>query len=135
MRETRNLVRDVAERGATVFLSSHILAEVEQVCTHVAIMDLGHLVASGSVAQIIGATASVYLEVDDIDKAIEVLGGIAGIERLTRDRASITLADIQRKDLVAALVQGPGVGIETITSRHRLEDAFLRMLAGGGEQK
>jgi ABC-2 type transport system ATP-binding protein len=136
MRETRNLVRDVAERGATVFLSSHILAEVERVCTHVAIMDRGHLVASGSVAQIIGATSTVYLEVDDIDKAIEVLGGIAGIERLTREPPglSITLDEVQRKDVVAALVRA-GVGVETITSRHRLEDAFLRMLAGEGEQK
>jgi ABC-2 type transport system ATP-binding protein len=131
MRETRNLVRDISERGATVFLSSHILAEVEQVCTHVAIMDRGHLVASGSVAQIIGATASVYLEVDDVDKAVRVLGGIAGVERLTREPPglSVTLDGIQRKELVAALVHA-GVGVETITSRHRLEDAFLQMLAG-----
>ena len=134
MRETRNLVRDVADRGATVFLSSHILAEVEQVCTHVAIMDRGHLVASGSVAQIIGATATVYLEVDNVDKAIQLLGNITGVERLTREPPglSITLDGLQRKDLVAALVKA-GVGVETITSRHRLEDAFLQMLADEGE--
>jgi ABC-2 type transport system ATP-binding protein len=136
MRETRNLVRDISERGATVFLSSHILAEVEQVCTHVAIMDRGHLVASGSVAQIIGAAASVYLEVDDIDKAVKVLGSIDGVERLTREPPglSVALDGIQRKELVAALVNA-GVGVETITSRHRLEDAFLRMLADEGEER
>ena len=136
MRETRNLVRDISERGATVFLSSHILAEVEQVCTHVAIMDRGHLVASGSVAQIIGATASVYLEVDDVDKAITVLGGITGVDRLVREPPgiSVTLDGLQRKELVAALVHA-GVGVETITSRHRLEDAFLQMLAGEEEDK
>jgi ABC-2 type transport system ATP-binding protein len=131
MRETRNLVRDIAQRGATVLLSSHILAEVEQVCTHVAIMDRGHLVASGSVAQIIGATASVYLEVDDVDKAVKVLDDISGVERVTREPPglSITLDGVQRKELVAALVNA-GIGVETITSRHRLEDAFLQMLAG-----
>jgi ABC-2 type transport system ATP-binding protein len=136
MRETRNLVRDISKRGATVFLSSHILAEVEQVCTHVAIMDRGHLVASGSVPQIIGASASVYLEVDDVEKAIKVLGDIAGVERLTREPPglSVALDGVQRKQLVAALVNA-GVGVETITSRHRLEDAFLQMLAGEGDEQ
>ena len=134
MRQTRNLIRDISGRGATVFLSSHILGEVEQVCTHVAIMDRGHLVASGSVAAIIGATASVYLEVDDIDKALIVLGKIPGVGRLEREPPglSIMLDGVQRKDLVAALVNA-GVGVETITSRHRLEDAFLQMLAAEGE--
>jgi ABC-2 type transport system ATP-binding protein len=133
MRETRNLARRVADGGATVFLSSHILAEVEQVCTHVAIMDHGHLVASGSVGQIIGAAASVYIEVDDVDKAMKVLGETAGVTRMTREPPgiSIVLDGLQRKELVAALVQA-GVGVETITSRHRLEDAFLQMLSSEG---
>jgi ABC-2 type transport system ATP-binding protein len=136
MRETRNLIRDVSERGATVFLSSHILAEVEQVCTHVAIMDHGHLVRSGSVSQIIGATAVVYLEVDDVDKAADVLGKIAGVEKLSREPPglSVQLDGLQRKEVVAALVHA-GVGVETITSRHRLEDAFLQMLATEGDER
>ena len=134
MRETRKLVRDVSQRGATVFLSSHILAEVEQVCTHAAIMDHGHLVSSGSVSQLVGATASVYLEVDDVEKAIEVLGRITGVGKLEREPPglSVMLDGVPRKELVAALVHA-GVGVETITSRHRLEDAFLQVLAGDDE--
>jgi len=130
MRETRNLMRDVSQSGATVLLSSHILGEVEQVCTHAAVMDRGHLVATGSVGQLIGATSSVYLEVDDVERAIAVLGTIAGVNRLEREPPglSIVLDGTKRKDVVAALVQA-GVGVETITSRHRLEDAFLQMLA------
>ena len=129
MRETRKVVRDVAQRGATVFLSSHILAEVEQVCTHAAIVDRGHLVAVGTVSQLIGAAASVYLEVDDVDKAVTVLEGMAGIARVVREPPglSLSLDGVERKALVAALVRA-GVGVETITSRHRLEDAFLQML-------
>src|SRR5436309_6594685 len=65
MREIRQLVRDVAAGGATVLLSSHILAEVEQVCTHAAVMDRGHLVATGSVVELTGSASSVYIEVDD----------------------------------------------------------------------
>jgi ABC-2 type transport system ATP-binding protein len=136
MRETRNLVRDISQRGATVFLSSHILAEVEQVCSHAAIMDHGHLVSSGTVNELIGAASSVYLEVDDVDKAVDVLGKITGVNKVLREPPglSVMLDGLQRKDLVAALVHA-GVGVETIASRHRLEDAFLQMLATDGEER
>ncbi len=46
-REVRHLVRSLAADGATVFVSSHLLAEVEQICTHAAIMSAGRLVAQG----------------------------------------------------------------------------------------
>ena len=57
-REVRNLVRDVAAEGATVFVSSHLLSEVEQVCTHVGVMRAGVLVAQGSLQELRGATAA-----------------------------------------------------------------------------
>ena len=66
MREVRQLVHRVADAGATVLFSSHVLAEVEQICTHAVVMDKGKLVASGSVAELIGSSGSVYLEVDDV---------------------------------------------------------------------
>ena len=46
-REVRNLVRSLADDGTTVFVSSHLLAEIEQICTHAAIMSAGRLVAQG----------------------------------------------------------------------------------------
>ena len=51
-REVRNLVRSLAADGATVFVSSHLLAEVEQICTHAAIMSAGRLVAQGTLAEL-----------------------------------------------------------------------------------
>ncbi|HEX9229252.1 MAG TPA: ATP-binding cassette domain-containing protein [Arthrobacter sp.] len=51
-REVRSLVRSLAADGATVFVSSHLLAEVEQICTHAAIMSAGRLVAQGTLAQL-----------------------------------------------------------------------------------
>ena len=54
MREVRQLVHRVADAGATVLFSSHMLAEVEQTCSHAVVMDKGKLVASGSVAELIG---------------------------------------------------------------------------------
>jgi ABC-2 type transport system ATP-binding protein len=129
MREIRELVRGVAERGTTVLLSSHILAEVEQVCTHAAVMDRGRLVASGSVADLTGSASSVYVEVDDMEKAIEVLKRLTGVQGMTSEAPglSLQLEGIERTELVAALVHA-GVGVQTVTSRHRLEDAFFEML-------
>ncbi|YCH19744.1 ATP-binding cassette domain-containing protein [Arthrobacter sp. D1-29] len=51
-REVRSLVRSLAADGATVFVSSHLLAEVEQICTHAAIMSAGRLVAQGPLAEL-----------------------------------------------------------------------------------
>src|SRR5204863_8240607 len=52
MREIRSLVRELAEDGSTVFLSSHLLDEIEQVCSHAAVMNRGRLVVQGTVADL-----------------------------------------------------------------------------------
>ena len=52
MREIRALIRELAEDGTTVFLSSHLLDEIEQVCTHAAVMNQGRLVVQGEVAEL-----------------------------------------------------------------------------------
>jgi len=129
MREIREMVRRLAQQGATIFLSSHILAEVEQVCTHAAVMNRGRLVAIGSVGELVGAANNVYLEVDDVTLAMRVLTGIAGIRYATPEAPgiSVQLNGLERKKLVAALVNA-GVGVETVASRHRLEDVFIGML-------
>ncbi|MFA5787124.1 MAG: ABC transporter ATP-binding protein, partial [Actinomycetota bacterium] len=129
MREMRELVRSIARRGATVLLSSHLLGEVEQVCTHAAVIDRGHLVATGSVSELVGSAVTVYLEVDDVARAQSVLSTMGGVRRITLegDGLSADLEDTDRKAVVAALVHA-GIGVETVMSRHGLEDAFISML-------
>jgi ABC-2 type transport system ATP-binding protein len=125
-------VRSIAERGATVLLSSHLLGEVEQVCTHAAVVNRGHVVASGTVAELMGSATTVYLEVDDVARAREVLGKVKGVRAVNEEGQglSVDLDGIDRKDVVAKLVRAR-VGVETVMSRHRLEDAFLTMLEDG----
>jgi ABC-2 type transport system ATP-binding protein len=129
MREMREVVRRIAARGATVLLSSHLLGEVEQVCTHAAVMNKGRLVSAGTVAELMGSTTTVYLEVDDVGRARSVLDALSGVSRITLELPgmSVELNGIERKAIVAALV-GAGVGVETVTSRHRLEDAFIELM-------
>ena len=58
MREIRSLVRELAADGTTVFLSSHLLDEIEQVCTHAAVMARGRLVVQGPVAELAAGSAA-----------------------------------------------------------------------------
>src|SRR5438445_4494366 len=119
MREMRDLVRSIAQRGATVLLSSHILGEVEQVCSHAAVVNRGHVVATGTVAELVGKATTVYLEVDDVARAREVLGKLKGVRAVNDEGTglSVELDGIDRKVMVAKLVRG-GVGVETVMSRH-----------------
>ena len=129
MRQVRQLVRRVAEAGSTVLFSSHVLAEVEQICTHAVVMDKGRLVAAGSVDDLIGSAGSVYLEVDDVDTARRVLEALPAVRRVDDEAPGLAVAidGIARSDLVLALVQA-GVAVETVTARRRLEEAFLGLV-------
>ncbi len=133
MREVRQFVRRASEHGTTVLFSSHILAEVEQICTHAVVMDKGRLVAAGSVAQLIGGGGTVYVEVDDVVRAEQVLSGLPAVKRVEHEPPGLTVSTNggPRADLVAALVHA-GVGVETVMLRRRLEDAFLGLVEGEG---
>jgi ABC-2 type transport system ATP-binding protein len=128
----RELIREVATEGSTVILSSHILAEVEQVCNHVAVIDHGRLVGSGAISDLTKASSSVYLEVDDLKRATAILGDLTGVVEVAREGPgfSVRLDGLEREALVSELVRR-GIGVETITARHRLEDVFLDLLAEG----
>ena len=131
IREIRELIRRLADRGATVLLSSHHLSEVEQTCTEVIVMNHGRLVAAGTVAELIGTAGSVYVEVDDRERARSVLAAVAGVTgvRPQGDGLLVDIRDTRRSALAAALV-GAGLQLETIMPTQRLEDAFLELLEG-----
>ena len=129
MKAVRQLLRRVADGGTTVLLSSHLLSEVEQVCTHAVVMDRGRLVKSGTVAELTQSAVSAYVEVDDPDRAITLLRGVPGVAEVVHDGAglSVRLDGIERWQLVDALVRA-GIKVATVTARHQLEDAFLGLL-------
>ena len=129
MRAVRTLIRRLADEGRTVLLSSHILSEIEQVCSHAVVMDRGRLVATGTVAELIAAGASAYIEVDDPVRARAVLESLSGVGRVSDEPPGLVvdLDGATRPELVAALVSA-GVGVQTVTSRHALEEAFLGLV-------
>jgi ABC-2 type transport system ATP-binding protein len=129
MREVRLLVHRLADAGATVLFSSHVLAEVEQICSHAVVMDRGHLVAAGSVTTLIGNAGSVYLEVDDIDRARTLLESLPNVKRVDHEPPglAVSIDGGSRAEIVAALVRAE-IGVETVTARRRLEEAFLGLV-------
>ncbi|MEY2406812.1 MAG: type transport system ATP-binding protein [Acidimicrobiaceae bacterium] len=133
-RRLRGAIRTIADRGTTILVSSHILAEVEQVCTHALVVDHGKLVAQGTVADLVGASSAIDLVVDDETLATKVLQGIPGVLSVGVSPVGglvVDLDGVRRSEVVAALVHS-GVGVDAVTPRRRLEDAYLRLVEDDG---
>ena len=132
-REIRNLVRELAGEGSTVFLSSHLLSEVEQVCTHVGIISVGKMVAQGSVEELRGrGEAMLRVETDDASGAAKVLDRL-GLEAITVTGEVVSAQlDGQRPEECNRELVLAGVGVRSLTTdRRSLEDAFVALTGEG----
>ena len=132
--EMRRVLQRYADpdRGRAVLLSSHLLAEVEQTCTHVVVVHKGLVVAAGQVDEIVGDSPSVQFDVSDAVAARAVLGGLTGVNTVHPDGNGTLVVDLDgasRAAVVAALVNA-GVGVDRVVPRRRLEDAFLSLVGG-----
>jgi ABC-2 type transport system ATP-binding protein len=132
-REVRALVRQIAADGTTVFVSSHLLAEVEQICTHVGVMRTGRLVFQGSLPELrrTGA-ARVIVRTADPAGAIRVLAGMGLTDtQAGTGEASATLGDAEPERVCAELVQA-GVGVRGFeVASPSLEDLFVGLTGEG----
>ena len=140
-REVRALIRQIAADGTTVFVSSHLLAEVEQICTHVGVMRTGRLVFQGSLPGLrrTGA-ARVTVHTTDPEAAVKVLTGL-GLAGAQADgdeappgatpRVTALLGEAAPEQVCAELVQA-GIGVRgfAVTSPS-LEDLFVGLTGEG----
>jgi ABC-2 type transport system ATP-binding protein len=132
-REVRTLVSDLARGGVTVFLSSHLLSEVEQLCTAVGVMSAGRLVWQGELAHLREQQAKqVRVETPAPDAAARVLTA-AGLRDVARADAIVTatLGDADPEQLVTALVRA-GVGVRGFAvERPSFEEQFVGLTGEG----
>ena len=135
MREIRRLLRRLADEGTTIFVSSHLLAEVEAMCDRVGVLAQGRLVAEGPPAQLRATGETLRIDVDDRAKAQAILVRIDGVELDGADvRAGsvrVRLAEPATPAAVnAALVTG-GVAVSALVpERASLEDVFVALVEG-----
>lgn len=132
-REVRALVRELADDGATVFVSSHLLSEIEQVCSHIGIMSRGRLVLQGSLDDLRQrGAATVTVETPDGGPAREVLRGLGLTVGDARDgHVEAKLGATRPEDVTAALV-GSGVAVRGLAVRRpTLEDLFVELTGEG----
>ncbi|TYC06813.1 alpha/beta fold hydrolase [Micromonospora sp. WP24] len=127
--EMRRVLQRYATDGRAVLVSSHLLAEVEQTCTHAVVVNKGRIVASGPVEEIIGESPSVLFEVTDPDAARTVLDRLDGVRVLPGSNGQLVVDTngTARSEVVAELVRA-GIGVDRVVPRRRLEDAFLALV-------
>src|SRR6516225_3069433 len=133
IREMRDVLLAYAAAGKTVILSSHLLGEVEQTCTHVVVMHEGRRLAAGPVAEIIGDAGALMVGTPEPEHAVAVLRAMDGIEGAEShpDGVLVRHDGVPPSAVVAALV-GAGVPVERVGPSRRLEDAFLALIAAPG---
>jgi len=132
-REVRALISGLARDGATVLLSTHLLSEVEQICTHVGVMHLGKLVAQAPLAELrAGVAPRAAVETGQPEQAAAVLRqlGLSDVES-SPARATGFLGDIAAEKVVAALVHAgvPVRGFAVVAPD--LEELFVSLTGEG----
>jgi ABC-2 type transport system ATP-binding protein len=132
-REVRSLIRQIAADGMTVFVSSHLLAEVEQICSHVGVMRTGRLVFQGSLQDLSRTGAArIRVETADTEAAADVLAklGLADPQSAA-DEVSAQLGDAQPEKICAELVHA-GIGVRGLAvASPSLEDLFVGLTGEG----
>jgi ABC-2 type transport system ATP-binding protein len=132
MREIRGIIRGLGERGKTIFLSSHLLSEVERTCTHVAIIQRGRIVQQASVAEVTSHGVA-GLRAADLEGLEAALNGYPGA-RWVRRRGDRVLADLEDGDLAAVngWLAGRGIHVSHLALESRsLEDVFMEVTGAG----
>jgi ABC-type multidrug transport system ATPase subunit len=130
IREIRDLMTSLNEAGTTVFLSSHLLAEVEQFCTRVGVMDRGHLVLQKQLDEVREPTGLVAVTTPSPDRVLAVLDGRV----VSSDESSVLVRHDDPAELNALLVK-EDIRVASIGPvRRSLEDVVLEATSGSSDR-
>jgi ABC-type multidrug transport system ATPase subunit len=128
--EIRDLLLELHRGGTTVFLSSHLLAEIEQLATRVGVLDRGRLVIEDDLATLTRPTGRTYLRTHDLSRARALLDG--QVEHVGEDHLLVRVDDVAALN---ALLVRDGVRVtELAPERHTLEDVVLAATAAGSDR-
>jgi ABC-2 type transport system ATP-binding protein len=126
--DVREIIRGLASRGTAVFLNSHLLSEVEQVCDRVAVVDHGRVIAAGTMDELLSGTA-VRVRATGLSQADK--NKLSDFGRVDDEGDQLTFNNLHPDrvpDLVAAIVAAGGRVYEVAPRHQTLEDRFLQLL-------
>ncbi|MCW2817113.1 MAG: transporter related protein, partial [Nocardioides sp.] len=132
-REVRTLIGSLADDGATVLVSSHLLSEVEQVCTHIGIMHAGILLAQGTAAEVRGIhDTEARVETNQPEEAARIMAEL-GLTDVRTEPGRVTgrLGSVAPEKVVAACVHAGLSVTGYVVESPRLEDIFVAMTGEG----
>ncbi len=128
--EVRDLLAGLNREGTTVFLSSHLLAEVEHVCSRIGVLDRGRLVLQDDVATLRAPTGNTVVSTPDAEQALALLDG----QVASCDGQQLVVRDPDPARLNAALVRG-GIRVDGLAlERRTLEDIVLAVTGPGSDR-
>jgi ABC-type multidrug transport system ATPase subunit len=127
--EVRELIRDLGKGGRTVVLSSHLLAETELVCDHVAVLAKGKLVVQGNVKELLHEKDSFWLGTTDDAAAARLLSTLAAVEKVTPGEGELVVtAPPERAAEITRALAGAGIYVtKLVPIRHTLESFFMEI--------
>jgi ABC-2 type transport system ATP-binding protein len=133
MKEVRDLIKELsAESEITIFLSTHLLSEVEQVATRMAVINRGELISQGSVSELLDQEATDYsIQVSPYDSALEVVRKLPWVEVLFSERGKmeVRVEGGRASDLNRFLITN-GFEVASLYPHRTLEDFFLKITKG-----
>jgi ABC-2 type transport system ATP-binding protein len=132
MRQVRGLLRKLADEGRTVFVSSHLLSEIEHTCDRVAILNRGRCVRQGTVREVIasaGAGQAMLVQVSDLDAGVDALRR-AGLAAERRDgHVRVAIAPVEAERVTQVLAHEQQWVTDLRPEERTLEDLFLELTA------
>lgn len=135
-KEVRELIRKLSrDREMTIFLSSHLLSEVELVATRMAVINRGELIAQGSVSELLGKEATGYsIDVSPLDQAVELIGKLPWVEVLSAQngKMEVRVEPSHASELNRFLVT-QHIEVSSLSPHRTLEDFFLKITKGTSE--
>lgn len=134
MRDLREMLRKLADQGMTVFLSSHLLHEVEQLCDRVAVLNKGRIVAQGPVQTLLSDRAVVRVRVPSPAEAAALLLALPGVTKVQPNGSTVTVSGVSSEAVVAHLAAHGIIPSEVTQGQEDLENLFLQLTQPGAAQ-
>ncbi len=129
--EVRNIIQSQAKEGKTIIIASHILDEIEKVCSHVAILKSGELIANGRVGELLSSDETVFIQSEKIDELMKILNDselTSKVYMVENDLAVVLNTNYKSTDLSKFCFEKGFPLSKIVVKKQSLEDQFLELV-------